>query len=304
MTRREFLRCTSAALLSSPVSACVGRMPVRPVYRSLIPHDTSQTLVNDVHSQLNSTRVARIVQPSSVDELAATIADAHTAGHAVAVAGGRHAMGGQQFVEDAVLVDTRRMNRVIDLDEDRGIVAVQAGIQWPELIACLQPTRWGIVQKQTGADRLSLAGALSANAHGRGLALKPIIDQVVEFDLVGPDGVTRTCSRVDHADLFRLAIGGYGLFGPITRVKLRRGPGRRVRRVVEPAETDGIIDRFEERIRNGYQYGDFQFTTDSTRDSFLRRGVLSCYQPVDRATPLTPNPTRFHPEDWSRLTFY
>ena len=38
--------------------------------------------------------------------------------------------------------------------------------------------RWGIVQKQTGADRLSLGGALACNAHGRGLALKPIVDQV------------------------------------------------------------------------------------------------------------------------------
>jgi FAD/FMN-containing dehydrogenase len=279
-------------------------MPVRPVYRSLIPHDTSQTLVNDVHSQLNSTRVARIVGPSSVDELAATIADAQTAGHAVAVAGGRHAMGGQQFAEDAVLVDTRQMNRVLGLDEDRGIVTVEAGIQWPELIARLQSTRWGIVQKQTGADRLSLAGALSANAHGRGLALKPIIDQVESFDLVDARGNVRTCSREGNPDLFRLAIGGYGLFGIIARVQLRLRPRLKVRRVVALAETEGIIDRFEERIRDGYLYGDYQFATDSSRESFLARGIFSCYQPVADATPLTVNPTRFNPEDWARLTFY
>ena len=51
-------------------------------------------------------------------------------------------------------------------------------------------------------------------------------------------------------------------------------------------------------------YGDYQFATDDTRDSFLRRGVFSCYEPVDPVTPLTPNPTRFNPEDWARLTFY
>ncbi|PWT84471.1 MAG: hypothetical protein C5B57_04810 [Blastocatellia bacterium] len=279
-------------------------MPVRPVYRSLIPHDTSQTLVNDVHSQLNSTRVARIVRPSSVDELAATIADVRATGCAVAVAGGRHAMGGQQFAEGAVLVDTRQMDRVLDLDEDGGLVTVEAGIQWPELIARLQSTRWGIVQKQTGADRLSLAGALSANAHGRGLALKPIIDQIESFDLVDACGNIRTCSREAHADLFGLAIGGYGLFGVIARVRLRLRPRLKVRRVVVLAETEGIIDRFEERIRDGYLYGDYQFATDSNRDSFLARGIFSCYQPVDDATPLTVNPTRFNPEDWARLTFY
>jgi FAD/FMN-containing dehydrogenase len=304
MTRRQFLRCTSAALATAPVTACVARMPVRPVYRSLIPDDTSATLVNDVHSQLNATRVARIVRPSTVDDLAAAVAAAQAKGQAVTVAGGRHAMGGQQFAEDAVLVDTRQMNRVLALDEDRGIVTVEAGIQWPELVARLQSSRWGIIQKQTGADRLSLAGALSANAHGRGLALKPIIDQVESFDLVDARGSVRTCSRDCHPDLFRLAIGGYGLFGIIARVQLRLRPRVKVRRVVVLGETDGIINRFEERIRDGYLYGDYQFATDSNRDSFLARGIFSCYEPVPDATPLTENPTRFNPEDWARLTFY
>src|SRR6266487_5879248 len=45
-------------------------------------------------------------------------------------------------------------------------------------------------------------------------------------------------------------------------------------------------------------------SAESSRDSFLRRGVFSCYRPVDQATPLTVNPTRFHPEDWARLTYY
>jgi len=303
MTRRDFLK-RSTALATLPVSACVARMPVRPVYRSLIPDDTSATLVNDVHSQLNATRVAAVVRPSSVDELAAIVADARALRRPIAVAGGRHAMGGQQFAEDAVLVDTRQLKRILALDEDRGLVTVEAGIQWPELIDRLQSSRWGIVQKQTGADRLSLAGALSANAHGRGLALRPIIDQVEQFDLVDADGNVRTCSRASHPELFRLAIGGYGLFGIVARVQLRLRPRVKVRRVVVLGETHGIIDRFEERIRDGYLYGDYQFATDSNRDSFLARGIFSCYQPVPDETPLTVHPTRFNPEDWARLTLY
>ncbi len=64
------------------------------------------------------------------------------------------------------------------------------------------------------------------------------------------------------------------------------------------------MTRFGERIRDGYLYGDYQFATDSRRDSFLRRGVFSCYRPVPVETPLTENPTRFNPEDWARLTYY
>jgi FAD/FMN-containing dehydrogenase len=307
VNRRMFL----AAAAGAPLAACAARpMRVGSPYGSLIPDHDAGMLVNDVHSQLNPTRVARILKPTTADELADGIALASREGRAVAIAGGRHAMGGQQFGEDCVLVDTRALSRVLDFDAEAGTIAVEAGIQWPALIDFLNreqseaDRQWGIYQKQTGADRLSIAGALSCNAHGRGLTLKPIVDQVDSFDMIDAAGTLRRCSRAENTELFRLAIGGYGLFGPITRVTLRLRPRVKVRRVVELGETAGIMERFEQRIRDGYLYGDFQFATDSSRDSFLRRGVFSCYQPVPIDTPLTLNPTRFHPEDWARLTFY
>ncbi|HTV01186.1 MAG TPA: FAD-binding oxidoreductase, partial [Luteitalea sp.] len=280
-----------------------------------IPADDRGPIVNDLHSQLNETRVARIVQPASVDHLAALVAGARREQRAIAIAGGRHAMGGQQFAEGAVLIDTRRLNRVLEFDRDNGTLTVEGGAQWPDIIGYLsahQPSgqvdagakQWGIVQKQTGADRLSIGGALACNAHGRGLALKPLVDQVRWFDLTDADGMVRRCSRTNHPELFRLVIGGYGLFGVVTRVQLQLRSRVRVRRVVELAETASIIDRFEARIRAGYLYGDYQFTTDAGRDSFLRRGIFSTYQPVADDTPLTVQPTRFHPADWARLTLY
>jgi FAD/FMN-containing dehydrogenase len=320
-----------------------------------IEPEGASTLVNDIHSQLNATRVDAVVMPRDVNELAAAVAHARNEGKSVSIAGGRHAMGGQQFGEASVLIDTRALDRVLAFDTERGLITVEAGILWPALLEYLERVqrdrcggpedprpvpdprdlrpvvdprdpwpvndprdlrpvnypraarpfpRWGIVQKQTGADRLSLGGALACNAHGRGLVLKPIVDQVESFDLLDPTGATRTCSRREHPDLFRLAIGGYGLFGIITRVQLRLRPRVKVERVVTPGETADIMERFERRIGDGYLYGDFQFATDDTRDSFLRRGIFSCYRPVAPATPLTENPTRFHPEDWARLTRY
>src|SRR5205085_7881695 len=137
---------------------------------------------------------------------------------------------GQQFASGAVLVDTRKLTRVQRLDEERGQVEVEAGIQWPELITRLvrmqegRPRPWGIRQKQTGADRLCLGGALSANVHGRGLAMKPIIEDVESFVLVDPDGEARTCSRTENAQLFRLAIGGARPFRVRATVDLRTRP--------------------------------------------------------------------------------
>ena len=50
---------------------------------------------------------------------------------------------------------------------------------------------WGIIQKQTGADRLCLGGALAANAHGRGLRYAPLVADVEAFTLVDAEGELR-----------------------------------------------------------------------------------------------------------------
>lgn len=310
-SRRQFLERSALAAAAAPLAACIARpLPVRSPYASGIPDSLDALVVNDIHSQLNETRVDAIVRPGDLDQLRDAIGMARRAHKPICVAGGRHAMGGQQFGDAAILIDTRALARPLAFDDERGLLMVEGGIQWPALLEHLARIQegcehqWGIYQKQSGADRLSIGGALACNAHGRGLTLGPIVQQVEGFEIVGPEGVPQWCSRTASPELFSAAIGGYGLFGIITKVQLRLRPRIRVRRVVELGDTGNIIERFEERIRDGYLYGDYQFATDETRDSFLARGVFSCYQPVSGETPLTEHPTRFHPEDWARLTFY
>lgn len=263
--------------------------------------------VNDVHSRLNGTSVARVLRPTDEAEVRVAVVNACRDGLSVATAGGRHAMGGQQFATDSVLIDTSRLDNVLHLDEDTGEIEVQSGIQWPALMSFLSETqqdrepRWGIVQKQTGADRLSIGGALAANVHGRGLALKPIIDDIVGFSLIGPDGDSRRCSRSENVDLFRLAIGGYGLFGVVTSVRLRLAPRRQLERVVTLIDVEELIPAFAQRIDAGFLYGDFQFAIDPAGDDFLRRGVFSCYRPVSADMPIPTGQRALGSADWRRL---
>jgi methyltransferase (TIGR00027 family) len=271
------------------------------------------TTVNDIHSQLNETRVAAVVTPASIEELQAAIRRARLSGLAVCVGGGWHAMGGQQFATGAVLIDMAHLNRVVSFDPDRRSIEVEAGIRWPELVAWLvneqagRRDQLGIAQKQTGADRLSLGGALSANIHGRGLTMRPIIGDVESFTLVDAEGELRCCSRTENAELFRLAIGGYGLFGVIVTVNLRLAPRRRVERVVRIEQIENLPELFAARIREGYLYGDFQFATERTSDDFLRCGVFSCYRPVEAAPFETADdqaPQReLSADDWRQLLY-
>jgi FAD/FMN-containing dehydrogenase len=264
---------------------------------------------NDRHSHLNPTTMFSGIAPRTTEEVAHAIRHVRERGQVLSIAGACHAMGGQQFARDAWLLDMRSLNRVLDFDPDAAVIRVQAGITWPELIRTYvarqhqREVTWGIRQKQTGADRLTLGGAVAANIHGRGLRFAPFVDDIESLQVVLASGEVVECNRATNAELFRCVVGGYGLFGVITAVTLRLVPRIKVQRVVKLCAVEEIIDAFDERIRGGYLYGDFQFSTALNDPQFLSRGVFSCYRPVELDTPIPPHQLRLSAADWRRLTY-
>jgi FAD/FMN-containing dehydrogenase len=107
-------------------------------------------------------------------------------------------------------------------------------------------------------------------------------------------------SRTENAELFRLAIGGYGLFGLINTVTLQLVPRQKLRRVVEIIDASELTKRFEERVAQNFFYGDFQYSIDEKSPDFLRRGVFSCYQPVTDDSPVVAEKT-LRGDDWLAL---
>ena len=290
LTRREFIRIGALFALAPHVFA----------------QRRDEIWVNDVHSQLNRTRVRQLFTPRTTNELAEVVRSASRKGLPISVSGCRHSMGGQQFVTDGICIDTRSLNRVISFDRERGLIEAEAGIQWPDLIrSYLEAQRdsakqWGIAQKQTGADTFTLGGSLSSNVHGRGLAMKPLISNVEAFTLIDGDGKTIRCSRAENDELFRLAIGGYGLFGMVNTVTLRLVPRQKLRRAVALVDAKDLAARFEERIAQKFIYGDFQFSVDEKAPDFLQRGVFSCYEPIDQREPIAAE-KKLRDDDWLDL---
>ncbi len=289
-TRREFLR-TAALIAVAP---------------HLLAESEQEIWLNDVHSQLNRTRVRTLLTPRTQDELIEAIRSGTRRKMPISLSGCRHSMGGQQFVTDGICLDLRKLARVLNFDRERGLIEAEAGIQWPELIRTYlelqrdseQP--WGIAQKQTGADTFTLGGSLSSNVHGRGLKMKPLISDVESFTLIDPGGKELRCSRSENKELFRLAIGGYGLFGLISTVTLRLVPRRKLRRVVTLVQAKELARHFEERLSQNFLYGDFQFSVDEKAPDFLQHGVFSCYQPIDDCEPVIAK-KELNDNDWLDL---
>jgi FAD/FMN-containing dehydrogenase len=273
---------------------------------------STECVVNDTHSALNRTIVAGTIEVESVAALQHIVRSAAAAGLRISIAGGRHAMGGQQFGTGTILLDMCRLSRVVEFDAERGLVTVEAGIDWPRLVNHLlwagaglggSPASppWGIVQKQTGADRLTIGGALSANIHGRGLRFRPFIADIESFELVDATGTLVTCSRSSNAELFALAIGGYGLFGVVARVTLRLARRHKLQRRVTIVRVQNVPELFDRRIDDGFEYGDCQFATDPASDAFLHAGVFSCYRPVDDACIIPHDQRSLTIPQWRRL---
>lgn len=113
--------------------------------------------------------------------------------------------------------DASRLDRILRVDEDRGLVEVQASVSWRGLAARLRPG-----DAQAGAARTTLPTVGESIAwNAAGPDGRPAVTHVESIALVTPEGELRRVSRLANAELFALAVGGQGLFGAPYSVTLR-----------------------------------------------------------------------------------
>jgi FAD/FMN-containing dehydrogenase len=102
------------------------------------------------------------------------------------------------------------------------------------------------------------------------------------------DGSVVVCSDSENAELFRLAIGGYGLFGIVIDAELRMVENRMLRPSSELMAADAFAPRFIARASDpsvSMAYGRLSMA----RDGFLREALLVSFAPVQ------PQPDRLPP---------
>jgi hypothetical protein len=257
----------------------------------------------DAHSQLQSCAPSEIVLLRSFAQALSNINRIRKQedGH-LAICGAQHAGGGQQFATGAPVLDATGLNKILHLNEQAALLSVEAGCRWPTLISWLQhrDSPLTFTQKQTGNDNLTIGGTLSANAHGQGLKFPPIISDVESFEIVLADGSRKHCSRSENTLLFRLAIGGYGNFGLITRATLRLRKRLKYRCKIQPATVADIPHLYHAAVEGGAIYGDFQSLIDETQPGFLQSGFWKAYYPVDDSVPIT-TINKLSDEQWQDL---
>jgi FAD/FMN-containing dehydrogenase len=186
----------------------------------------------DDASRLNLTAVAETWQipvdhADPEQQLADLIERALKENLKVSIAGARHSMGGHTIYPGGIAVDMLPWNKM-QLDAERDILHVQAGASWRDVIAYLEPLGKSVAVMQSN-NAFSVGGSISVNCHGWQFNRPPIASTVESFRIMLADGSVKHCSRSENAELFSLALGGYGLFGIILDVELRVIPNERYR---------------------------------------------------------------------------
>jgi L-gulono-1,4-lactone dehydrogenase len=200
---------------------------------------------------------AAIEHPESREDVVAAVGRATDAGRAVRVAGAGHSFT-ELVPTDGTLLLLDRMDRVLDVDRDSGLVRVQAGITIHELSARL--AGHGLALENLGdIDVQSIAGALATATHGTGIRLRNIPSQAVEVELVTGEGEVVRCSADEDPDAWRAARVSLGALGVLTAVTLRCVPAFTLRGVDRPAPLEETLEALDELVDGNEHFEFFTF---------------------------------------------
>lgn len=135
----------------------------------------------------------------------------------IAARGEGHSTTGQAQAPDGIVIDMSGLHEV-EVHPDH--VVVGAGARWSALLAATLP-RGLTPPVLTDYLELSIGGTLSVGGlGGAGHHFGPQTDNVLELDVVTPDGEPHTCSPAAESDLFDAVRGGRGRYGTIVRATI------------------------------------------------------------------------------------
>ena len=212
-----------------------------------------------------------VVTPTAADEVQSLVRFANAERvPVVPFGGGSGLMGGALTIRPGIVLDMRRMDRIVEIDREARFVRAQAGVILETLDKALNQAGCILGHDPWTVPVATVGGAISTNSVGYRAGLYGSMgEQVLGLEAVLPDGeILRTRAVAKHSAGIRLdslLIGGEGCFGVITEATVRIFPEPEARLIsgyLFPSfETGyGAIQRmFQQRLRPAMlDFGDYE----------------------------------------------
>ncbi|MFE2146979.1 D-arabinono-1,4-lactone oxidase [Streptomyces sp. NPDC059456] len=200
---------------------------------------------------------ARVVTPSSVEELREAVRRAAGDGLKVKAVGTGHSFTAAAAT-DGVLVRPQALAGVREIDRAAGTVTVAAGTVLKDLNVALAReglslTNMGDIMEQT------VSGATSTGTHGTGRDSASIAAQIRGLELVTADGRLLTCSEKEHPEVFAAARIGIGALGIVTAITFAVEPVFFLTAREEPMGFDRVTAEFEQHFAENEHFEFYWF---------------------------------------------
>jgi FAD/FMN-containing dehydrogenase len=122
------------------------------------------------------------------------------------------------------VLQTRALDRLIQVDWDQGTLIAEAGISLAEILAVTIPNGW-FLSVTPGTQFATLGGAVANDVHGKNHHVRGTFGaHVIKLGLQRYNQELLICSQLDNTELFNATIGGLGLTGVIVWAEIRLIP--------------------------------------------------------------------------------
>ena len=182
--------------------------------RLIGPEDDAYDEARAVYNAMIDKSPALIARCADAGEVAKVVRFAADHDLLLAVRGGGHNGAGLGTCDDGVVIDLSPIKQ-IEVDPEARTARVGGGCTWGEVDAATNQhglaTPSGIIST-TGVGGLTLGGGIGHLTRKFGLS----IDNLLEAEVVLPNGEQVRASADEHPDLFWAIRGGGGNFGVVT----------------------------------------------------------------------------------------